>query len=119
MKKVTEHNQRLSNSREIGPCRPCPAQKVSNRNDATKRRVCQGAFYRPIDALWAAPTPCFGNDFALFAGEKFCPLFQTVDFAFAVVPKSLHTFLSAKLPQCVSVADETKSAVTLITAVRR
>jgi hypothetical protein len=40
-------------------------------------------------------------------------------FAIAVVPEPLQTLLGAKLPQRVSVADETKPAVTLIAAVRR
>lgn len=56
---------------------------------------------------------------ALFAGEKLRPLFQAMRFATAVVSKTLQALLGAKLPQCVSVADKTKPAVTLIAAVRR
>jgi hypothetical protein len=54
-----------------------------------------------------------------FAREKLCPLFEAMHFAIAVDPKSLHAILGAKLPPCVPVADETKTAVTLIAAVRR
>jgi hypothetical protein len=57
--------------------------------------------------------------FSLSAAEKFGPSFETVRFAIALVPKLLQAFLGTKLLQCVSVADETKPAVTLIAAVRR
>jgi hypothetical protein len=36
-----------------------------------------------------APTPSFGADFASFASEKLCPLFEVMHFAITVDPKTL------------------------------